>query len=88
MWIFENGSGRRVTATLEDGPAMVADGSSHSCLWPRGSADEEAAELKRLIAADQSLIPGFGEPAKKEEVVVEEASQEVHVRRRNTPREE
>lgn len=87
MWIFENGSGRRVTASLEDGPAMVAEGSSHSCLWPRGSADEEAAELKRLIAADQSLIPGFGEPV-KEEVVVEEASQEVHVRRRNTPREE
>lgn len=77
MWIFENGTGLRVTATIEDAREMVKDGGTHSVLWPRGSAAEEETEFKKREAADLALIP---EPAKVEEKNGEAV--EVHQQRR------
>lgn len=67
MWIYDK-TGRRVNASVEDGRAMV-EHCEHSALYPKGTAEQEAAELERLAKADLALIPEKApDDAGKEEV--------------------
>lgn len=78
MWVFENKTGKRTDATIENATEMVKKDGGFSCLWPRGTEKEEETEFKRLVALDESLIPTPPKPPAD--------SQEVHVMRSRNKR--
>lgn len=80
LWIFENGTGLRVSASPEDAAEMVKEGGTHSCLNPRGTAEQEEAEFKKLMAAHEATV--------RQPDPEPEQSEEVHHRRGRAAREQ